>query len=187
MGWRKHGRNLTVSATVPVDEKNFQIRFSTAVCNGQDSVFTDFSGFTRWISPKSGRLCMEHTKEDGSTKSVCLKPFEIDKFEGSWKTTSTGAYTDFNLLTDSSFNGDLVAIHGGDKVSFDPGKNFLAGFFCTVPSLAIGLNQNGKEEEICIKENEFLCIDSDSPEIELVFPATEAPNTLGFWGIVSKE
>lgn len=170
-----------------MDEKNFQIRFSTAVCNGQDSVFTDFSGFTRWISPKSGQLCMEHTKKDGSTKSVCLEPFEIDKFEGSWKTTSTGAYKDFNLLTDSSFVGEMIAIHCGDRVSFNPSKNFLAGFFCTAPSLTVCLNRNGCEEEVCIKENEFLCIESESTQIELIFPTTDSKNALGFWGIVSKK
>lgn len=170
-----------------MDGKNFQIRFSTAVCNGQDSVFTDFSGFTRWISPKSGRLCMEHTKEDGSTKSVCLEPFEIDKFEGSWKTTSTGSYSDFNLLTNISFVGDLIAIHRGDKVRFDPSKNFLAGFFCTVPSLTVYLNRNGNTEEVCIRENDFLCMEEESTEVELMFPATCDQSTLGFWGITSKK
>lgn len=164
------------------ENKNFKIRVSSAVCFGGSSLFSDFTGFTRHISPRKGLLQMEHVLQSGEKKSVHLEPYEIDIFQGAWKTTSEGAYEDFNLLTDNSFSGAVQAVKGSTEFSFDPKKQYLAGFFCTADTVfhCSGVSLEGS---FSLREGDFLYFlseDTDTAESASISPRKpDAP--CGYW------
>lgn len=92
------GGTTTQLAIYPVDavyaDRNFTWRVSSAVIDAEESEFTPLSGISRIIMPIDGILRLEHK----GVRSVVLKPFEQDRFEGGWSTVSYGKVTDFNLM-----------------------------------------------------------------------------------------
>ena len=170
-------------------KKDFKIRLSTAICIGLDSVFTDFTGFTRFISPKTGILQMDHILSDGSERKVSLKPFEISEFQGSWKTVSHGAYSDFNLLFDDSFTGELLAIKPSDFFKLKPSEQFLAGFFCTAKAVDVILEQEDSSETLTVNDEEFLCFNGEEETKPLTVRFANVPKegNIGFWAVVCKK
>ncbi len=162
--------------------KDFKIRVSSAVCFGGSSLFTDFSGFTRHISPRKGTLQMEHVRESGQKDLVRLEPYEIDVFQGSWKTTSEGSYEDFNLLTDADYSGKVQAVRKPAEFRFDPKKQYLAGFFCTADTDAVSpdLFPEGKRN---LQEGDLLYFLSDDTEKEesVFFEPKSSDLPCGFW------
>lgn len=84
-------------------ENNFQFRLSTAKVEAEKSDFTSLPGVSRKLMVLSGSTTLIH--EGHHSKQ--LNPFDVDSFEGDWKTTSKGKCTDFNLMTTRSTNGIL--------------------------------------------------------------------------------
>ncbi len=54
----------------------------------------------------AGKMTLRH--EDHYSRR--LNKFDVDEFEGDWKTSSTGKCTDFNLMTTGKITGELTAI-----------------------------------------------------------------------------
>lgn len=87
-------------------ERNFRFRISTATVESEKSEFTQLDGYWRHLMILEGELFLEHE----NYHSLQLRKFECAEFDGSWKTTSLGKCTDFNLMTDIDTAGSLKAI-----------------------------------------------------------------------------
>ncbi|MCE3295121.1 MAG: hypothetical protein K0R65_835 [Crocinitomicaceae bacterium] len=75
-------------------ERNFDFRISTANIETEHSVFSDLSGYCRYLLVLDGMLQIRH--EEHYEKK--LYQFDYDIFDGSWKTESEGRVRDFNIM-----------------------------------------------------------------------------------------
>ena len=92
--------------TANYQQRNFSFRISTATVTTEKSDFTTLYGVSRKLMVLSGETTLNH--ENHHTKQ--LKKFDVDEFEGAWKTTSIGKCTDFNLMTIGKTIGELGAV-----------------------------------------------------------------------------
>ncbi|WP_052702810.1 HutD family protein [Paenibacillus beijingensis] len=86
--------------------RNFMWRLSTATIETQQSVFTPLPGFRRILMVLKGELELDH---EGRHHSM-LKPFRQDRFEGEWRTVSSGLVTNFNLIFAEECNAELICL-----------------------------------------------------------------------------
>lgn len=86
--------------------QNFQFRLSTSTVETDKSDFTPLYGISRKLMVLAGKMTLRH--EDHYSRR--LNKFDVDEFEGDWKTSSTGKCTDFNLMTTGKITGELTAI-----------------------------------------------------------------------------
>jgi len=89
--------------TADYQNQDFNFRLSTAKVEAEKSEFTSLPGVSRKIIILDGEITINH--EGHNLKK--LGKFDIDSFEGSWKTFSEGICTDFNLMTIGETRGDL--------------------------------------------------------------------------------
>jgi environmental stress-induced protein Ves len=87
-------------------QRNFQFRLSTATVQTDKSDFSVLPGVSRKLMVLSGEITLHHEGQH----SKHLSKFEIDEFEGDWKTSSLGKCTDFNLMTTGKTTGALAGI-----------------------------------------------------------------------------
>ncbi|HEY9115114.1 MAG TPA: HutD family protein, partial [Bacteroidales bacterium] len=87
-------------------KRNFSFRLSTAKVEVEKSEFTSLPGISRKIMVLEGGILINH--ENHHSKQ--LAKFDVDEFEGDWKTTSTGKCTDFNLMTQGEIGGKITAL-----------------------------------------------------------------------------
>ncbi len=92
--------------TADYKERNFKFRLSTATVETDKSDFTLLNGISRKLMVLAGEITISH--EGHYTKQ--LNKFDVDYFDGGWKTSSIGKCTDFNLMTAGKTTGDLTAI-----------------------------------------------------------------------------
>lgn len=92
--------------TADYQQKNFQFRLSTATVDAEKSDFTPLSGISRKLMVLAGSVTLIHENH----YSRQLKKFDVDVFEGDWKTSSIGKCTDFNLMTRGNTTGELSSI-----------------------------------------------------------------------------
>ncbi|SDK12142.1 HutD family protein [Natronincola ferrireducens] len=88
---RWSGGTTTQLAIYPKDaiysnEGNFTWRLSSARVEVEESVFTPLPNIQRVLMIIEGELLLQH---QGHHKSI-LKPFDQDRFSGSWTTKSVG-------------------------------------------------------------------------------------------------
>lgn len=88
-------------------DRQFGFRVSSATVELEQSEFTPLPGFTRHIMPLRGQMRLEH--EGHHTRA--LTPYEVDVFDGGWRTLSRGKCTDFNLMFGSRWTGRLYALN----------------------------------------------------------------------------
>ncbi len=86
--------------------RKFVWRLSSAVVAIEKSDFTPLTGFNRAILSFNNKLSLNH---EGHHK-IELNPYEVDYFNGSWKTSSYGQVTDFNLMTKEGCFSELIHI-----------------------------------------------------------------------------
>jgi len=87
-------------------KRNFSFRLSTAKVEIEKSEFTSLPGISRKLMVLDGGIFIKH--ENHHSKQ--LRKFDVDAFEGDWKTTSIGKCTDFNLMTRGNIKGELSAL-----------------------------------------------------------------------------
>ncbi|MCF0254328.1 MAG: HutD family protein, partial [Duodenibacillus sp.] len=75
--------------------RDFAVRVSAAVTRVSGAAYSDFTGYERHIAPVEGGFTIRHA----GRYERALAPYEVEVFDGGWKTSSEGVYTDFNLLT----------------------------------------------------------------------------------------
>ncbi|GGX15880.1 HutD/Ves family protein [Aquimarina muelleri] len=83
---------------------NFDFRLSMATVAIKESVFTSLPGVSRKLLVLEGEITLDH--ENRHQKK--LGRFDMDEFEGDWKTSSVGKCTDFNLMTKEETTGKLI-------------------------------------------------------------------------------
>lgn len=88
------------------ENRDFAFRLSTATVEVATSEFTMLPGISRTLLVLDGDIALSH--EDHHT--VHLKKFDVDQFNGDWKTTCIGTCTDFNLMTRGEVSGGVRAI-----------------------------------------------------------------------------
>ncbi len=86
--------------------RDFRFRLSSATVETETSEFTSLPGISRQLMLLSGNLTVHH---EGHHSRI-LKKFEVDQFEGDWKTSSIGQCTDFNLMTSGNTRGNLMGM-----------------------------------------------------------------------------
>jgi environmental stress-induced protein Ves len=87
-------------------QRNFLFRLSTARVEAEESEFTSLPGISRKLMVLNGKINLSH--EDHYSRQ--LDRFDVDTFEGDWKTSSVGKCTDFNLMTSGKTAGELSTI-----------------------------------------------------------------------------
>jgi len=87
-------------------KRNFDFRLSTAKVEIEKSDFTPLSGISRKIMVLDGSIILQH--KNHYTKK--LEKFDMDAFEGDWKTSAIGRCTDFNLMTRNNTIGELSIV-----------------------------------------------------------------------------
>jgi len=85
--------------------RDFDFRLSSATVEVEKSVFTPLPGYRRKLMVLDGATKLVHENQH----EILLKKFDVDAFEGDWKTTSAGKCTDFNLMTCGNFSGEIAA------------------------------------------------------------------------------
>ncbi|WP_019131903.1 HutD family protein [Peptoniphilus obesi] len=93
--------------------RKFDYRISSATCNLDSSEFSEYGGFTRFITPLDKVLKLNHMG-----KKIDLEPFEVYKFDGSDQMSSHSKVRDFNLIVKNGLEADLY------KESIDGEKEF---------------------------------------------------------------
>lgn len=84
-------------------EKNFQFRISTAKVAVTESDFTPFQGYERMLMILDGSLFINHHNQ----YSRMLNQYDVDVFNGDWKTNAKGLVTDFNVIFKDIKGGSL--------------------------------------------------------------------------------
>ncbi len=99
---------------------DFSFRISTANINVEKSEFTILPNVSRKLMILNGEIKIEH---ENHHKKI-LEKFDTDEFEGSWKTTSIGKCTDFNVMTDHNTKSKLsyLTINKAEKYNYTPYK-----------------------------------------------------------------
>lgn len=85
-----------------LDERNFDFRVSSATCLSEKSLFSDFSGYNRYITSLDNELILFN---QGEKKNI--KPYQIFFFDGDDETYSQSSVTDFNLIIKKGLTGSL--------------------------------------------------------------------------------
>jgi len=86
--------------------RDFRFRLSSATVESETSEFTSLPGISRKLMLLSGNLTVHHEGHHSKT----LRKFEVDQFEGDWKTSSIGQCTDFNLMTSGNTRGNMMGM-----------------------------------------------------------------------------
>ena len=107
--------------TADYHQRNFQFRLSKSSVETDRSDFTSLHGITRKLMVLSGEITLSHEGH----YSRQLHKFEVDEFEGDWKTSSVGKCTDFNLMTTGKTTGELsvIVIEKGQHVNYNIKEN----------------------------------------------------------------
>ena len=92
--------------TADFHKRNFQFRLSTATVETDKSDFTQLNGISRKLLVLEGQVTLIHEEH----YSRQLNKFDVDEFEGRWKTSSIGKCIDFNLMTAGKTSGELKAV-----------------------------------------------------------------------------
>ncbi|MDP3313793.1 HutD family protein [Lutibacter sp.] len=102
--------------------QNFDFRLSTATVETEISEFTLLPKISRKLMVLEGEIVINHENK----YSKQLNKFDVDTFEGDWKTTSIGTCTDFNLMTTKNTTGELssVIINKKQKLDFQLESNW---------------------------------------------------------------
>jgi len=87
-------------------KRNFSFRLSTAKVEIEKSEFTSLPGISRKLMVLDGGIFINHEKHHSNQ----LNKFDVDAFEGDWKTTSIGKCIDFNLMTQGKTKGVISAL-----------------------------------------------------------------------------
>lgn len=132
-------------------EGNFKCRISSATVDTDSSEFTSLPGVKRYLSIFGGSLEMIH----GNEEKVCLKPYEVDCFDGGVPTVSYGRVVDFNLMVKNGADGKMetALLKQGETIRLQPekGENLLA-VYVKKGKIILSDTSVGKEELLLIKE-----------------------------------
>ncbi|MBI2281590.1 MAG: HutD family protein [Bacteroidetes bacterium] len=92
-------------------ERNFDFRISSAKVEVPESTFTVLPNVNRKLMVLEGEITLNHKNPvctgTGEQHSKTLQKYEVDTFNGDWKTTAIGTCTDFNVMTTGNQTSEL--------------------------------------------------------------------------------
>ncbi len=106
-----------------VGEKNFDFRISSASCNLEKSIYTNYDGFLRYISPLDNSMTITT-----DAKKFSLRPFEVLFFNGKSNTFSTGDVRDFNLIYKKNLNAQMYSLNINNYKNYFKGHAIIFNF-----------------------------------------------------------
>ena len=130
-------------------DRNFDFRFSTASIDVENSDFTSLPNYHRILAILDGKLEISH--EGKYTKM--LQQFEIDKFHGSWKTSSKGKVRDFNVIFSNQFEVKFTYETVNQKFNLSKNGDFL---------FLLILNESIEIEDLELNKYDLLEIDENT-------------------------
>ncbi|MGF6907724.1 HutD family protein [Fusobacterium sp. PH5-44] len=141
-------------------EKNFNFRISIAITENEESTFTKLNGVDRVISIIKGKLKLFH---EGHYNKILL-PYEIDRFNGGWNTTSKGKVTDFNLML-KNCKGDFFfkEFKYLEELIYENLESFTF-VYCIEGSITVN-NKILKQDELIIVEKKQIKLSSEIGKI----------------------
>ncbi len=86
------------------EQRNFNVRISTAECSDQSSIFTELPEIQRKLMVLKGKIVLRHDDQE----AVELVPYKVDSFDGGARTLSEGTCTDFNLMLKGGYDGEIL-------------------------------------------------------------------------------
>lgn len=98
-------------------DRTFLFRISSATFTDTQSVFSDFTGYQRYILPLVGSLWLTHADPQGHPLyRRDLVPYEVDYFSGAWTTQSGNSLDcrDFNLIVREDLPAQLAVLRPGE-------------------------------------------------------------------------
>lgn len=166
------GGETTELAIYPAESnyaaRNFDWRISTAVVRQEFSTFTALPGFKRHLMLLDGEIELTH---EGQHR-ISLIPFRKDTFEGSWKTTSKGTGTDFNLMLGTGWEGNIDSIHLESsqklEVAYSNTEHYIEhfyGVYCYRGNIGLKLED---DRIVNLNEKDFAIIELNKEEQILV-------------------
>ena len=87
-------------------KRDFLFRISSATVEIENATFTSLPDIHRTLMILEGEIRIHHEGQYDKE----MKKFDIDSFQGSWKSTSKGRCIDFNLMCSAEANGTVEAI-----------------------------------------------------------------------------
>jgi environmental stress-induced protein Ves len=142
-------------------ERDFGYRLSTATVEVETSVFTPLPNVSRVLMVLDGQMNLEHKNEH---KAV-LSKFDVDRFDGAWKTSSFGKCVDFNLMLRDGYRGDVQGLDLGlnEQVKFEFDERPSLYFYVYKGEVKITLDEIthnlNKGDLLCLEESECFKID----------------------------
>jgi len=104
---------------------DFKLRISLAKAEVPKTTFTPLKGVSRKLMVLQGEIILKHEHHH----SQQLKKFDVDSFEGGWKTTSIGHSTNFNVMSlgalKSLLIGEKMRPQSNSYIDFDKKWNNL--------------------------------------------------------------
>lgn len=140
---------------------NFGWRLSSAKVIDEESTFSHLPNIWRYIMVLNGSLKLIHENHH----SLNLSPFEVDSFSGDWTTKSYGKVTDFNLMLNKDYTGNIDALYLKKDIKFSIDKNLshVEAFYTLEEGTYVSINE---EEHIKLDENDLLIITFDKDNSE---------------------
>lgn len=135
---------------------NFGWRLSSAKVIDEESTFSHLPNIWRYIMVLDGNLKLIHENHH----SLDLSPFEVDSFSGDWTTKSYGKVTDFNLMLNNDYTGNIDALYFKKDIKFSIDKNLshVEAFYTLEEGTCVFINE---EEHINLDKNDLLIITFD--------------------------
>lgn len=97
--------------------RNFEVRVSSATVELEKTVFTRLQGVSRYITTLTGTLKLRINQKE----EIQVKPYEILKFAGEDCVESQGIAKDFNLMMKGRRGEMLALLEEDNRVTFSDG------------------------------------------------------------------
>ncbi|MDO5718133.1 MAG: HutD family protein [Tissierellia bacterium] len=88
-----------------VVKRDFDLMLTSATCELDEGVFSDYTGFTRYISPIDNDLLLRVQGEE-----ILLKPNMVYRFSGAIDVVSLTKVVDYNLIIRDDYEASLISI-----------------------------------------------------------------------------
>ncbi len=155
---------IIVPEGAEVGKRNFNLRISTATCDLDESVFSDYTGYKRYIAPVDGELVLD---VEGS--EIKLNPYEVYEFNGSDAVTGYSKVRDYNLIFKEGLDALMESFVLRDiKVLTLTSKNYL------IQSFDSDIRFETENESGVLNKNDALLIENANGFLKL-YSEVETP------------
>lgn len=148
-------------------ERNFDFRLSAATVEIEKSDFTSLPGYSRKLMILEGEIEINH--ENHHRKK--LQKYDVDSFEGDWKTSSVGKCKDFNVMTSPKYKSTLktVLLTPGQEIKLNKAAwQFVFIAEGSVKSSTLGFDKTVAKGELMVSQNQDNTLQSQTQSALIV-------------------